>query len=90
MSYKNTVKEENSTLSVKENGKRATVYFTRELSAEALLRIYDKAGISLQGKTAIKLHTGEKHGPNIIPRKWVKANGKKAAGREHSRNKHLL
>lgn len=29
-----------------------------------------KAGIT--GKTAIKLHTGEPHGPNIIPAAWVK------------------
>ncbi|WP_289088784.1 DUF362 domain-containing protein [uncultured Veillonella sp.] len=26
----------------------------------------------LSGKIAIKLHTGEPHGPNIIPRPWVK------------------
>ena len=25
----------------------------------------------MKGKTAIKLHTGEQHGPNIIPRPWV-------------------
>ena len=27
----------------------------------------------ISGKVAIKLHTGEAHGPNIIPRPWVKA-----------------
>lgn len=26
----------------------------------------------LEGKVAIKLHTGEAEGPNIIPRPWVK------------------
>ena len=30
-------------------------------------------GGSLTGKTGIKLHTGEPHGPNIIPRPWVEA-----------------
>ena len=29
-------------------------------------------GGALTGKTAIKLHTGEPYGPNIIPREWVK------------------
>ena len=27
---------------------------------------------NLTGKVAVKLHTGEQHGPNIIPRPWVK------------------
>ena len=27
----------------------------------------------LAGKVAVKLHTGEQHGPNIIPRPWVQA-----------------
>ena len=26
----------------------------------------------LTGRVAVKLHTGEKNGPNIIPRPWVK------------------
>ena len=48
------------------------VYFTANLSAEGLLRIFDKVGAHLTGKVGIKLHTGEKDGPNIIPRPWVK------------------
>lgn len=42
------------------------------VSAEGLLRIFDKVGAHLTGKVGIKLHTGEKDGPNIIPRPWVK------------------
>ncbi len=38
-------------------GNESIVYFTRDLSAEV----------------AVKLHTGEQYGPNIIPREWVKA-----------------
>lgn len=48
------------------------VYFTRDLSANGLEKIYKKISNNLTGNVAIKLHTGEKHGPNIIPRPWVK------------------
>ena len=53
-------------------GAESVVYFTRDLSAAGLLKIYDRVKKDLGGKVAIKLHTGEPHGPNIIPRPWVK------------------
>ena len=53
-------------------GGTSDVWFTRDLSAEGLLKIYDKICEKLTGKVAVKLHTGEKNGPNIIPREWVK------------------
>ena len=53
-------------------GAESVVYFTRDLSAEGLLKIFNRISGSLSGKVAIKLHTGEPHGPNIIPRPWVK------------------
>lgn len=53
-------------------GEKSVVYFTRDLSAEGLKKIYDKVAKGLEGKVAIKLHTGEAEGPNIIPRPWVK------------------
>lgn len=53
-------------------GGSSVVYFTRDLSAEGLQRIFDKVKAPLTGKIAIKLHTGEPHGPNIIPRPWVR------------------
>ena len=52
-------------------GKESIVYFTRDLSAEGLQRIYGRISESLTGKVGIKLHTGEPDGPNIIPRPWV-------------------
>ena len=52
-------------------GEMSTVFFTRDLSAEGLRRIFSRVGGCLTGKTGIKLHTGEPHGPNIIPRPWV-------------------
>ena len=54
-------------------GESSTVFFTRDLSAEGLRRIFARVRDSLEGKIAIKLHTGEPHGPNIIPRSWVKS-----------------
>ena len=53
-------------------GCESIVYFTRDLSAEGLEKIYKKVSGVLHGKVAVKLHTGEQHGPNIIPRPWVR------------------
>lgn len=53
-------------------GNESIVYFTRDLSPEGLLKIYRKVNGNIKGKTAVKLHTGEKNGPNIIPSSWVK------------------
>lgn len=53
-------------------GGEAVVYFTRDLSAAGLLKAYDAIVQNMTGKVGIKLHTGEPHGPNIIPRPWVK------------------
>ena len=39
----------------------------------ALKKIYERINGSMTGKVGIKLHTGEAHGPNIIPRPWVEA-----------------
>lgn len=52
---------------------KATVYFTPEITTESLLRIYERVCAPLQGRIAIKLHTGEPHGPNILPRDMVRA-----------------
>lgn len=54
-------------------GKESVVYFTRDLSAEGLKKIYQRVAGKLTGKVGVKLHTGEKNGPNIIPRPWVEA-----------------
>ncbi len=54
-------------------GDSSVVFFTRDLSEEGLKKIYDRVSSVISGKVAIKLHTGEAHGPNIIPRPWVKA-----------------
>ena len=52
-------------------GAESVVYFTRDLSAQGLEKIFRRISQPLTGKIAIKLNTGEPHGPNIIPRPWV-------------------
>ena len=58
----------------KRTGNESIVYFTRDLSPKGLMKAYEKVdgNICECGKTAIKLHTGEPEGPNIIPSRWVK------------------
>ena len=53
-------------------GGESVVYFTRDLSAAGLRKIFSKVAGPITGKVGVKLHTGEKDGPNIIPRPWVK------------------
>ena len=54
-------------------GSRAKVYFTRAIDAAHLISLYARINDAIYGKVAIKLHTGEKHGPNILPRDMVEA-----------------
>jgi len=61
-------------------GNESIVYFTRDLSAEGLCRVYRKISANLGGKLAVKLHTGEQYGPNIIPSSWVKTLFEKELG----------
>jgi uncharacterized Fe-S center protein len=52
---------------------KPTVFFTPDITAEGLTRLYARINASVVGKVAIKIHTGERHGPNILPRALVKA-----------------
>ena len=54
-------------------GNESIVYFTRNLSAEGLIKAYEQVCANIEGRTGVKLHTGEQNGPNIIPAAWVKA-----------------
>ena len=59
--------------SVAEAAGKPKVYFTRQIDAEHLIRLYEKVSADIRGKVAVKLHTGEPHGPNILPRDMVQA-----------------
>ena len=50
----------------------ARVYFTRHIDSEHLLKLYNLINENIYGKVAIKIHTGEQHGPNILPREMVR------------------
>ena len=51
---------------------KSLVYFTRDLSPEGLKKLFARISAPLTGRVAVKLHTGEQNGPNIIPSAWVK------------------
>ena len=53
-------------------GNESIVYFTRDISAAGIKKAYDKVNGNICGKVAVKLHTGEKNGPNFTPASWVK------------------
>ena len=44
----------------------AKVYFTKEITKEAVLRLYHHLGVELKGNVAIKLHSGEPGNQNFI------------------------
>jgi len=46
---------------------KSAVYFTRNIGVAGLLKVYAKVSRGITGKVAIKLHTGEPHGPNLLP-----------------------
>ncbi len=45
---------------------KAKVYFTPELTPEAVVRMYEALGIQLPGKVAVKVHSGEEGNQNYL------------------------
>lgn len=39
---------------------KAKVYFTKKISPESLVKMYDTLSVNLPGKVAVKLHSGER------------------------------
>lgn len=54
-------------------GSAAKVYFSPIIDEASLIKLYNLVNEGIYGKVAIKLHTGEPHGPNILPRDMVQA-----------------
>ena len=46
--------------------KKAKVYFTKTITPESLVKIYEALGRELHGKTAVKISTGEPGGHNFL------------------------
>ena len=38
---------------------KAKVYFTKNITSENLIKIYEKLGVKLEGKVGVKVSTGE-------------------------------
>lgn len=51
---------------------KAKVYFTKEISPEAVLRMYRQLGVELKGKVAVKVHSGEDGNQNFLHPEFMK------------------
>lgn len=51
---------------------KSKVYFTKEISAESLVLIFNKLGVELNGKTCVKISTGEAGGHNFLDPLMIK------------------
>ena len=51
---------------------KSKVYFTKELTPDSLITIYDALGVNLEGKVAVKLHSGEEGNQNYLRPEFVK------------------
>ena len=45
---------------------KSVVYFTKDLTPEGAIRLYDALGVTLPGKVAVKLHSGEVGNQNFL------------------------
>ena len=45
---------------------KAKVYFTKEITPQAMVRMYEAMGTELPGKVAVKLHSGEVGNQNFL------------------------
>lgn len=55
-----------------EDAAAAKVYFSPVIDSATLIKLYNLVNDGIYGKVGIKLHTGERGGPNILPREMVK------------------
>lgn len=51
---------------------KSKVYFTKEITPENIVKMYDALGIKLPGKVAVKLHSGEQGNQNYLKPEFVK------------------
>lgn len=51
---------------------KARVYFTREITPENMVKMYEMTGRKLEGKVAVKLHSGEVGNQNFIRPEFLK------------------
>ena len=51
---------------------KSKVYFTKEIKGESLVKLYEALGVNLQGKIAVKLHSGEEGNQNYMKPEFVR------------------
>lgn len=51
---------------------KANVYFTKEITPEAMIKMYEVLGVKLPGKVAVKLHSGEVGNQNFLRPAFMK------------------
>ncbi len=51
---------------------KAKVYFTREITPQAVVRMYEAMGVELPGRVAVKLHSGEVGNQNFLRPEFMK------------------
>ena len=51
---------------------KSKVYFTKEITSESLVKIYEALGIELKGNVGVKLHSGEKGNQNYLRPDFMK------------------
>lgn len=51
---------------------KSKVYFTKEITPEAMIKMYDVLGVKLPGKVAVKLHSGEVGNQNFLRPNFMK------------------
>lgn len=56
------------------------VYFTKEITPEAMIRLYEALGVELPGKVAVKIHSGEVGNQNFIRPDFMKLMVEKVQG----------
>ena len=52
---------------------KSKVFFTKSITPESVIRIYEALGIKLKGNVAVKLHSGEQGNQNFIKPDFLKA-----------------
>ncbi len=51
---------------------KSKVYFTKDISADSLIRIYEKLGVKLPGNVGVKVSTGEKGAKGYLKKELIK------------------
>lgn len=52
---------------------KAKVYFTKEITPESIVKVYDKLGVKLPGKVAVKVHSGEEGNQNYLHPEFMRS-----------------